>query len=115
MSIRPVVACALAFVVTGIARAQEVQVNRTNKTIEVTVAETVRVDAEIAELKAGYRNHASTKDLAYQENVRAAGKIIQELLNAGVTKEAIETQTLKLESQSEEGYRPSAAKREEFI
>src|SRR5712691_6061693 len=114
MSIRSLVVCVLALAVAGVARAQEVQVNRTNKTIQLTVTGTVRVNAEIAELKAGYRNHASTKDVAYQENVRAAGKIIQELLNAGVPKEAIETETLKLESRTEEEYRSSAPKREEF-
>ncbi len=115
MSIRSLVVCVLALAVAGVARAQEVQVNRTNKTIQLTVTGTVRVNAEIAELKAGYRNHASTKDVAYQENVRAAGKIIQELLNAGVPKEAIETETLKLESRTEEEYRSSAPKREELI
>lgn len=101
MSIRPIAICVLALVTAGTAQAQYVQVNRTNKTIQVSVTETVHVDPEIAELKLGYINYAKTKDVAYEENVRAANKIVQQLLDSGLPKETIETETLRLGRRSD--------------
>jgi uncharacterized protein len=67
------------------------------KIIEISATEKVRVTAETATMKIGYQNHATTKDAAYAENTRAATKIVQALLDAGVPKDAIETETLTLE------------------
>jgi uncharacterized protein YggE len=66
------------------------------KTIEISATEKVQVPAETATLKIGYQNQASSKDAAYAENTRTANKILQALLDAGVPKEAIETETLNL-------------------
>lgn len=79
------------------ASAQEIQVNRQNKTIAVTAQESVEVSAEIAVIEVGYYNFAATKDAAYDENVKTANTISNALLNSGIPKEAIETQKLQLE------------------
>ena len=77
--------------------AQEIQVNRQNKTIAVTAQESLEVSAEVAVLEVGYHNFAATKDAAYDENLKTANTISKALLNSGIPKEAIETQKLQLE------------------
>src|SRR5262245_13273975 len=67
------------------------------KTIEISATEKVVVAADLATIKIGYENQSATKDAAYTENTRIANKIIQAILDAGVPKEAIETESLKLE------------------
>jgi hypothetical protein len=54
---------------------QDIQVNRQNKTVAITADESVTADAEIAGLEIGYHNFGSTKDAAFQENVRVADRI----------------------------------------
>ena len=71
------------------------------KTIEVSATEKIEVIAEIATLKIGCQNQAATKDGAYAENTRIANNVIQALLDAGVPKEAIETESLNLEQEQD--------------
>jgi uncharacterized protein YggE len=52
--------------------------------------------AEIATVKIGYQNRAATKDATYAENTRAANKIVKALVDAGVPKGAIQTESLSL-------------------
>ncbi|MGC1484579.1 MAG: SIMPL domain-containing protein [Candidatus Acidiferrum sp.] len=66
------------------------------KTIEISATEKVEVPAETATVKIGYQNQAATKDAAYTENTRTANRILQALLDAGVPKDAIETESLSL-------------------
>lgn len=66
------------------------------KTIEISATEKVEVPAETATVKLGYQNQAASKDAAYAENTRAANRILQALLDAGVPKDAIETESLSL-------------------
>lgn len=56
------------------------------KTIEISATEKVVVPADTATAKIGYQNQALTKDAAYAENTRAANKILQAILDAGVPK-----------------------------
>ena len=78
------------------------------KTIEVSATEKIEVIAEIATLKIGCQNQAATKDAAYAENTRIANKVIQALLDAGVPKQAIETETLNLEQEQDRyGVKPN--------
>src|SRR4029077_1712521 len=76
--------------------AQSPQLDSYRKTIEISATEKVVVVADIATIKIGYQNQSATKDAAYTENTRIANKIIQAILDAGVPKEAIETESLKL-------------------
>src|SRR6266852_773370 len=71
------------------------------KTIEVSATEKIEVIAEIATIKLGCQNQAATKDAAYAENTRLANKIVQAILDAGVAKEAIGTESLNLEQEQD--------------
>jgi uncharacterized protein len=68
----------------------------TQKTIEIRATEKVEVPAETATVKLGCQNQSASKDAAYTENARAANRILQALLDAGVPKNAIETESLSL-------------------
>jgi uncharacterized protein YggE len=82
--------------ITGSLLAQDIQVNRQNKTIAITAEESTTADAEVAVLAIGYHNYGSTQDAAFQENVQAAEKITKALLDAKVPKANIETEKLQL-------------------
>jgi uncharacterized protein YggE len=81
---------------TGSLLAQDIQVNRQNKTIAVTADESTTADAELALVTIGYRNYGLTQDAAFQENVRASEQITKALLDARVPKANIETDKLQL-------------------
>lgn len=83
------------------APAQPQHASSDRKTIEISATEKVLVPADIATIKIGYRSLSATKDAAYAENTRTANKIIQAILDAGVPKDAIETESLKLEQEQE--------------
>jgi len=76
--------------------AQDIQVNRQNKTIAVTADESVAADAEVAVLAIGYQNYGSSQDGAFRENVRAAEQITKAILDAKIPEANIETQKLNL-------------------
>ena len=82
--------------ITGSLLAQDIQVNRQNKTIAVTAEESTTADAEIAVLEIGYHNFGLTQDAAFQENVRTSERITKALLDAKVPKANIETEKLHL-------------------
>jgi len=88
------VLCAFMCVVS--ASAQEVQVSPANRTITVQATATVSVDPELAMVGVGYQNYGRTKDEAFAENKRAAQKIIQALLDAGIPQDTIETDDLQV-------------------
>lgn len=97
---------ALCFVLILVLRpvaapAQPQHASADRKTIEISATEKVLVAADIATVKIGYQNLSATKDSAYAENTRTANKIIQAILDTGVPKEAIETESLKLEQEQE--------------
>ncbi len=102
----------LSLVGFQVAYGQEVQVNRANRTVSVTVTESVQVDPELAEVPLGYYNYGRTRELAYDDNVRNANTIIQALLDAGVSKSNIETTTLRLNRVSHDSDVPQAVRQE---
>lgn len=79
------------------AQAQDVQVSRSNKTIQVTASTILRVDPEIAQLRFGFKNYGATQQAAIDHHVEAANKITKALLDSGVPKEAIETETISID------------------
>ena len=83
------------------APAQSQRAGSDRKTIEITATEKILVAADIATIKIGYQNLSAAKDAAYAENTRTANKIIKAILDAGVPKEAIETESLKLQQDQE--------------
>jgi uncharacterized protein YggE len=80
----------------GLLLAQDIQVNRQNKTIAVTADDFVTADAEIAVLEIGYHNYAPTQDSAFYDNLRVADKITKAFLDAKIPKVNIETDKLRL-------------------
>ena len=58
--------------------------------------ETVRVNPDLAAVDVGYRNYAKTKDLAFEDNVRVANRITKALLDVGIPKDKIESESLQL-------------------
>lgn len=87
---------AIVICVQTAAVAQNIQVNKQNKTIAVTANETISVDAEIAVLHIGYHNYAATQDAAFRENARVANAITKAFVDAHIQKENIETETIRL-------------------
>ncbi len=95
--------------------AQDIQISRENKTIAITADESVTADAEVALLEIGYQNYGSTKDLTYQDNVRASNHVLDALLAAGVPKENIETNDLRLgRVEPEQTWTPELKKERQF-
>jgi uncharacterized protein len=76
---------------------QQIQVNRQNKTIAITVDESVSIDPEVATITVGYQDYAPTKDAVYGDNIRVSNEVTKALLNVGVAKSAIETESVRLE------------------
>jgi uncharacterized protein len=80
----------------SVASAQQVQVNHDNRTIAVTVSETVEVDPEVAIVQIGYHNYGPERDVAYKTNARMAKQIVDALLASGLKQESIETGSITL-------------------
>jgi uncharacterized protein len=76
---------------------QQILVNRQNKTIAITAEDSVSADPEVATITLGYQNYAPTKDAAYQDNVRVSNEVTKALLNGGIPKSALETESLRLQ------------------
>ena len=87
----------LIFVCMQTSWAQDIQVSPNNKTVEVTVTETVQVGAEVAVLLVGYQNYGRTKEACFEENVRVANRIIDALQKSNVGKQDIETEELRVQ------------------
>jgi len=102
--------------ITGSVLAQDIQVNRQNKTISVTADESATADAEVAVLAIGYHNYGLTQDAAFQENVRAAERITKALLDAKIPKANIETEKLRLaRTEIDEKWTPEMKKERQFV
>ncbi len=82
--------------------AQDIQINRQNKTIAVTADDSVTADAEVAVIEIGYHNYAPSQEIAFRENVRAAGVITRAMLDAKVPEASIETEKLTLRNTESE-------------
>jgi hypothetical protein len=98
-----------------IASAQDIQINRQNKTIAVTADESVTADAEVAVLVIGYHDYGPSQDLAFRENVRVAEQIAKAMLAAKVPEANIETDKLNLgRSEAEEKWTEDMKKERRF-
>lgn len=109
--------CVASFslLVVSSAHAQVVQVNRTNKTVEVSASTTMRVEPEIAQLRIGYKNYSATQQAAIEQNVQASNKITKSLLQIGIPKDAIETETIRIDRTRDTEYAPNKATPAEFV
>lgn len=87
---------ALVLAVIAPAWAQQVAVNRENKTIEVTVSDSANAVADQATLNIAYFSYGKTHDAAYEANVNTGNAIIKALTDAGVPRDRIESHALEL-------------------
>lgn len=71
-----VVLVGFSFLYAPLSYSQENQINRQNRTIEVVVNETVRVDPDLAYVTLGCISHGETHDEDYQANLKVADKVI---------------------------------------
>jgi len=95
--------------------AQDIQVNRQNKTIAVTADESVTADAEAAVLEIGYHNYGPTQDAAFRENVRVSEQVTKALLDAKIPEGNIETEKLRLSrAEIDEKWTPEMKKDRQF-
>ncbi len=105
-----------ALVAASAATAQQIQVNRENRTVAVTVTETIEVQREIALIPIGIHTYGRTQDGAYEDNTNAGAKIIAGLIQAGVKKADIETEDIRLQrvSNDDKDWKPEERKQNQL-
>jgi uncharacterized protein YggE len=87
---------------------EQIKVDHDNKTIAVTAEEEVMAPPDIAVLTLGFHNYGLDKDSAFSTNLKSSNAIADALLKAGVARDAIETESLKLqESEPDQYWTPS--------
>lgn len=89
----------ISILVSGICSpvsAQDINVSRSNKTVEVTVTESVEADPEVVVITIGHHNYGRTQDAAFADNAHVANRLTQALLEAGIPKQDIQTESVKL-------------------
>ncbi len=91
--------------------AQSSRIGSDKKIIEIRATEKISIPAEVATVKIGFQNAASSKEAVYEENVRTANKIVQALRTAGTPAEAIETDSIRLEREdTAQGVQPASTR-----
>ena len=65
-----------ALVAGSAATAQQIQVNRENRTVAVTVTETIEVQREIALIPIGIHTYGRTQDGAYEDNTTPERRLL---------------------------------------
>jgi uncharacterized protein YggE len=98
MRFRPRLGFASALVLFAVPSAlpQTGEINRQNRTVEVMVTETARIEPDIANISVGCITYGPTHDQAYQANLATADKVIKALLSTGLPTEQIESGALEL-------------------
>jgi len=66
------------------------------RTIEITTTGKISVVADSAVVKLGFAHVAESKNAAYSESVRMGNKIVRTLLDAGMSTEYIQTESLNV-------------------
>lgn len=95
--------------------AQDIQVSLANKTVELTVTQSVDADAEVAVINVGYHNFGQTRESAFDENVRTANQITKSILESGVSRESLETEKLRLApTEPEQTWTPEMKAKRQF-
>jgi hypothetical protein len=94
---------------------EQIKIDRENKTIAVVAEEEANAQAEVGVLSVGYLNYGSDKDATYRESVGVSNRISDALIKAGIPKEAIETQQLKVKpTELDESWTPEMKKSRQF-
>jgi uncharacterized protein YggE len=83
---------AVAALLTSVASAQTIQVNKDNRTIAITATDSVIVMADIATVHVGFIAFGPDKDSAYAAGSNLSNAIVKSLTNAGVPSDTIESE-----------------------
>ena len=89
----------IPFGATASPNSQEMQINRQNRTVDVTVTASVSKFADLAEVRFSCDTKSQTHEQAYQKNVEKADKVVKALLDAGVLKDDIVTAGISLDEE----------------
>jgi uncharacterized protein len=77
----------------SIVSAQQITISKENRTIAVTTDDTATADADTAVVHIGFQNYATDEQTAYANASKVSNAIVGALANAGVKKDAIESQS----------------------
>jgi uncharacterized protein YggE len=81
--------CVATFVST--ASAQQIQINKENKTIAITTSDQAEALADTAVITVGFHSFGRDQDGLYADATRTSNSIVDALTSGGVSKEAIES------------------------
>ena len=76
--------------------AQQIQINKENKTIAITTSDDASMLADVAKISIGFNTYGKDQDATYADATRISNDIIKALLDAQVKKEQIESNTQSL-------------------
>jgi uncharacterized protein YggE len=88
--------CAAALLILCAAGAQTVQINKDNRTILVSAVGKATAEADAATVHIGYQVYGPDSAAAYARGSKISNQIIAALTQAGVPKDAIESETQNL-------------------
>lgn len=88
----PGVLCVLMLAVPVMGRAQKIEVNRSNRTIAVTVTDKATEPADVATVHIGFRAYGPYSDSAYAAGSKISNAVIDALKKAGVEDKAIQSE-----------------------
>ena len=80
---------ALATLLTTLAQAQTIQVNKENKTIAITSTDSASKPADTAEISIGFTTYGAAQDPTYADCSRISNQIMQALIGTGLHKDQI--------------------------
>ena len=78
-------------------RAQNIEVNKDNRTVAVTATEHVTVTADVATVHIGYITFGRDRDTTYSNATKLSNTIIQALTASGVPADSIESDNQSIE------------------
>lgn len=81
------------FLSVSVVSAQQITVSKENRTIAITTDDTATADADTAVVHVGFQNYATDEQSAYANASKISNAIAAALANAGVKKDAIESQS----------------------
>jgi uncharacterized protein len=88
----PGVLCVLLLAVPVTGLAQKIEVNKSNRTIAVTVTDKATESADVATVHIGFKAYGPDSDSAYAAGSKISNAVIDALKKAGVEDKAIESQ-----------------------
>jgi uncharacterized protein len=83
---------AIAIATMTVSQAQQIEVNKTNRTIAVTATDKATVDAEVATVHIGFQVYAADSQAAYALGSKTSNAIVAALKKSGVEDSAIQSE-----------------------